>query len=45
MARFMVENHLTDPESLKEFDSGDYRFQPDMSEGDRWVFLRDYPEG
>ncbi len=45
MARFMVENHLTDPESLKEFDTGGYRFQPDMSEGDRWVFLRDYPEG
>ncbi len=45
MARFMVENHLTDPESLKEFDAGGYRYMPDMSEGDRWVFLRDYPEG
>ncbi len=44
MARFMVQNRLTQPDSLKDFDLGGYRFQADMSEGDRWVFLRDYPE-
>lgn len=43
MARFIIQRRLTDPESIKEFDLGGYRFMPDMSEGDRWVFLRDYP--
>ncbi|MFC2966970.1 peroxide stress protein YaaA [Acidimangrovimonas pyrenivorans] len=40
MARYMMENRLTDPEALKGFDTGGYRFEPDLSEGDRWVFLR-----
>ncbi len=44
MARFIIERRLTDPEGLKDFDTGGYRFNADMSEGDRWVFLRDYPE-
>ncbi|WP_422048363.1 peroxide stress protein YaaA [Shimia sp.] len=44
MARFMIHNRIQDPEGLKGFDYGGYRFQEDMSEGDRWVFLRDYPE-
>ncbi|WP_166417877.1 peroxide stress protein YaaA [Cochlodiniinecator piscidefendens] len=43
MARFMIERRLTDPNALKEFDTGGYKFNPKMSEGDRWVFLRDYP--
>ena len=44
MARFMVTRRVTDPEGLRDFDLGGYSFQPEMSEGDRWVFLRDYPE-
>lgn len=44
MARYIIHNRLTGPEGLKDFDYGGYRFQPDRSEGDRWVFLRDYPE-
>ena len=44
MARFMIQRRLTNPEGLKDFDLGGYAFQPDMSSGDRWVFLRDYPE-
>lgn len=40
MARFIVQNRLTDPEALKDFDAGGYRYAPDMSEGDRLVFLR-----
>ena len=40
MARFIVERRVTDPEGLKDFDMGGYAFQPEMSEGDRWVFLR-----
>ncbi|WP_456386404.1 peroxide stress protein YaaA [Profundibacter sp.] len=45
MARFMIERRITDPEGLKDFDTGGYRFNADMSDGDRWVYLRDYPEG
>jgi len=41
MARFMIQNRLRDPEALKEFDLGGYRFQPDRSGGDSLVFLRD----
>ena len=41
MARFIIQNRLVAPESIKEFDVGGYVFRPEMSEGDRWVFLRD----
>ncbi|WP_370229345.1 peroxide stress protein YaaA [Cognatishimia sp.] len=44
MARFMIQNRLTEAEQIKDFDLGGYKFEPDMSEGDKWVFLRDYPE-
>lgn len=40
MARFMIQNRLRDPEALKDFDLGGYRFQPDRSQGDSLVFLR-----
>jgi cytoplasmic iron level regulating protein YaaA (DUF328/UPF0246 family) len=43
MARYVVENRVTDPDGIKQFGSGGYAFDPDLSEGDRWVFLRDYP--
>jgi hypothetical protein len=35
---------LTDPEGLKDFDSGGYAYVPDQSDAQKWVFLRDYPE-
>lgn len=41
MARFMIERRLSDPENLKDFDLGGYRHQPQMSDGDQLVFLRD----
>ncbi|WP_333712052.1 peroxide stress protein YaaA [Yoonia sp.] len=44
MARFIVENRLTDPQEIKSFASGGYGFDPDLSENDRWVFVRDYPD-
>lgn len=44
MARYVVHNRLTDAEGLQDFDYGGYRYQPAMSNGDSWVFLRDYPE-
>lgn len=43
MARYVIQNRLSEAEEVKGFDLGGYAFQPDMSEGDRWVFLRDYP--
>ena len=41
MARFIIQRRLISPEGLRDFDSGGYAFRPDMSEGDRWVFLRE----
>lgn len=40
MARFIVQNRLTEPQALAEFDTGGYRYRADMSAGDRLVFLR-----
>ena len=40
MARFIAENRLTDPAAIQDFDTGGYRFQPQLSDGDRRVFLR-----
>ncbi len=44
MTRYIIENQLTDPEQLKEFDLEGYRFAESMSEGDTWTFIRDYAE-
>lgn len=44
MARFIIENRLSDPAAIKEFDTGGYAFDPDLTEGDNWVFLRDQAE-
>lgn len=41
MARYIIDNRLTDPEALKDFWAGGYAYDPDLSEGDRLVFLRD----
>ena len=43
MARYIVQNRIENAEEIKSFHTGGYAFQKDMSEGDRWVFLRDYP--
>uniref|UniRef100_UPI003B520F54 peroxide stress protein YaaA n=1 Tax=Roseovarius indicus TaxID=540747 RepID=UPI003B520F54 len=40
MARFIVQNRLTDPDSLTEFDTGGYRHRPDLSEPDKPAFVR-----
>lgn len=39
MARFIIQNRLDDPEALKAFDVGGYRYRAEMSTGDRLVFL------
>ncbi|WP_085307574.1 peroxide stress protein YaaA [Planktotalea arctica] len=43
MARYVIQNRLNEAEAIKGFDTGGYAYQPELSEGDRWVFLRDYP--
>lgn len=40
MARYIIQRRLTDPEGLAEFDTGGYQFQPDLSGGDKLVFVR-----
>lgn len=44
MARFVVQNRVTDPAALTDFDSGGYAYQPELSEPDAPVFVRPYPE-
>ena len=43
MARYVIQHRLRDPETLKDFDTGGYCFNAELSQGDNWVFLRDYP--
>jgi hypothetical protein len=43
MARYIIQHRLTDPSALLDFDTGGYAYQPKLSEPDRPVFLRDYP--
>jgi len=40
MCRFIIENRLTEPESIKAFDSADYAYNADLSSEDEWVFTR-----
>ncbi len=40
MARFVVENRLTDPNELRAFDTGGYAYEPSLSELDKPAFLR-----
>ncbi|MEN8128625.1 MAG: peroxide stress protein YaaA [Pseudomonadota bacterium] len=41
MARYIIENTLSDPEQIKEFDKKGYRYNAEMSTSTRWVFTRD----
>jgi cytoplasmic iron level regulating protein YaaA (DUF328/UPF0246 family) len=40
MARFAIENGITDPEALKEFDVDGYAFVPAESTDKSWLFRR-----
>ncbi len=40
MARFIVQNRLSDVDGLKDFDLGGYAYRADMSEENKLVFLR-----
>jgi cytoplasmic iron level regulating protein YaaA (DUF328/UPF0246 family) len=43
MARFVVQNRLTDVAALRDFDTGGYAWQKDISTDERPVFVRPYP--
>ncbi|MEP3347109.1 MAG: peroxide stress protein YaaA [Litoreibacter sp.] len=40
MARFIIQNRLTKPDQIRDFDTGGYAYQPDTSTPERPVFLR-----
>lgn len=44
MARYIVDNRTTEPEELKNFSGGGYRFDPGQSTDTKWVFTRPQPE-
>ncbi|MBT4531064.1 MAG: peroxide stress protein YaaA, partial [Phycisphaerae bacterium] len=43
MARYMVQNQISDLDGLKAFDSGGYVFKPKLSNDSKIVFVRPYP--
>ena len=43
MARFVIQNQVSTPEELVDFSTGGYAFQPDQSNSQKMVFVRDYP--
>ena len=40
MARYIIENQLSDVEQLKEFNLGGYQYNEEFSQGNDWVFTR-----
>lgn len=44
MARFVIQNRITDANDIKGFNFDGYSFRQEMSEGDSLVFTRPYPE-
>ena len=42
MARFIIQRRLSTPETLRDFDSGGYKFRPNLSTPDKPVFVRPY---
>lgn len=40
MTRYIIENKISDPEKLKEFEMGGYAFSEDLSTDDQWIFVR-----
>ena len=40
MARFIIQNRLTNADALLEFDAGGYKYRPDLSETGKPAFVR-----
>jgi cytoplasmic iron level regulating protein YaaA (DUF328/UPF0246 family) len=45
MARYLVQNRISTPDELKNFDLGGYKFCEALSQDDAWVFTRPQPAG
>ncbi|MET0336796.1 MAG: peroxide stress protein YaaA, partial [Caulobacter sp.] len=43
MARYAIDNRIDRAEGLKAFDSGGYRFRPELSGANEWTFARPQP--
>ncbi|MDW3180625.1 peroxide stress protein YaaA [Roseobacter sp.] len=43
MARYVIQNQLTDDQDLQGFDWEGYRYRADLSASDAPIFIRDYP--
>jgi len=43
MARFMITERIQNPEDLKGFNDGGYRFQDNVSDDKTWIFTRPQP--
>ncbi len=44
MTAYIIQNQLTEPEQLKDFNVDGYYFSAENSKGDEWCFLRDHEE-
>ncbi len=44
MSRYIIQNQLTNPEDIKQFDIGGYQFSEDSSSQDEWIFTRAEPK-
>lgn len=45
MARYIIQHRLTDPQALKDFDTGGYKFNDDLSDVCKPVFIRPQADG
>ncbi|NVJ71606.1 MAG: peroxide stress protein YaaA [Alphaproteobacteria bacterium] len=43
MTRYVIDNRIDNPEALKDFSEGGYRFDEQASTDDQWVFSRTQP--
>jgi hypothetical protein len=44
IARFIIQNRLTEIDKLKSFNIGGYAYQPNQSDDNKLVYVRDYPK-
>jgi cytoplasmic iron level regulating protein YaaA (DUF328/UPF0246 family) len=44
IARFIIQNRLTEIDKLKYFNAGGYAYQSDQSDDNKLVYVRDYPK-
>ena len=42
MARFMIEERMSEPDGLKSFKMDGYMYRPEQSDQEKWVFTRDH---